>query len=405
MSDAKAVSKSTLVQGAFALFFFSFLMSGCANALPQVFFQQHYPDRKTLLLSIALLSSTVAAVAGVLLSRRVHLRRAGAAIAILVTTALAGVLVSTGTAALFLACLVLLQFANNFLLNRIDHVAADAAGEQRGFQDGAGNAARLLGMLCAPTFFTELAGYGLAEWLVIVLLGGAAMASSMRLFLLRPPLPDADRQVTQNVQAPSPADLLVFSYAIAVYAALYIFAANMIYLLRDHFQLAGAETRGGAVIVMVFLSALAANGAVAATKRGAAPDADGESRFTAALALPAVGMVFAAGVVLAGVQASYGFCLAAACVIGASYGVFLWVLRDYASRAVKRGKTVLLSWFNNLANVSSLFAFGLMLVLSLTHDHVPSGYYTWLMWATICMLTVGLALLFRAAKLKLQAKT
>ncbi len=68
-------SKSTLALGAFALFFLSFLMSGNGNALPQVFFQHYYPEQKTLLLSIALLSSTIAAVTGILLSRRVHARR------------------------------------------------------------------------------------------------------------------------------------------------------------------------------------------------------------------------------------------------------------------------------------------------------------------------------------------
>jgi hypothetical protein len=390
----KAVSKFTLVQGAFALFFMSFLMSGNGNALPQVFFQHHYPAQKTFLLSIALLSSTVAAVTGVLVSRRIHARRSILALSIGVTVLMAEALLLANAATLFIVCLALVQFADNFLLNQIDHAAVVRSGNMRGFNDGAGNAARLFGMLSAPAFFTLLASRVMAERIAIALLGAAAIAGCMQLFRLQP-LTEKKKEVPKELSEPDRADWLVFGYAIAVYAALYLFAANMIYLLKDVFQIAGAETRGGIAIVVVFLSALAANGAVTAVRRSSAETSRRGLR-TGAVALPALALIVTAGIVLTGFQAGYAICLFTSAVIGACYGVFLWEIRDYSSFAAKTGKTALLTWFNNMANISSLFAFGLMLALATRRSHAPAAYYVWLMRSILGVPTAGLIMLFFA---------
>jgi MFS family permease len=388
MSASPRASKSTFALSAFALFFLSFLMSGNGNALPQVFFQSHYPEQKTLLLSVALLSSTLAAVTGVHISRRIHTRRAVVAVLVLATAAIAEALLFAHTASLFIACLVLMQFADNFLLNQIDHAAVARAGELRSFNDGTGSAARLCGMLSAPAFFTVFADNALVERIVIALLGALAMLGCLSLFRLQP-LPETRKQATGEHALPNRADWLMFGYAIAVYAALYLFAANMIYLLRDLFHIPGAETGGGAAIVTVFVSALGTNGAMAAARQSS-PATGALCLKAATLALPAVALIIAAGLVLAGIKASYPICLAAAVVIGAGYGVFLWEVRDYASRAARQGKTALLSWFNNMANISSLLAFGLMLMLASGRS---GAYYIGLMWAIVGLLAAGLMLL------------
>ncbi|MGZ5006844.1 MAG: MFS transporter [Methylobacter sp.] len=392
MSASTPVSKATLAWSAFALFFLSFLMSGNGNALPQVFFQRGYPEQKTLLLSIALLSSTIAAITGILVSRRIRPRRTVVALAIAVTAALAEALLSANSAVHFIVCLALVQFADNFLLNQIDHAAVDRAGELRGFNDGAGNSARLLGMLCAPAFFTGFADNATLEKTVVAVLGAAAMIGCLRLFRLSP-LSETHTQTDKKLSVPDPVDRLVFGYAITVYTALYLFAANMIYLLKDLFHIPGAETRGGTAIVTVFVSALAANAAVAAARRST-HKTGGRNLRTAALALPAIALITAAGAILAGIQVGYSLCLAATVTIGACYGVFLWEIRDYSSRAAKQGKTVLLSWFNNMANISSLFAFGLMLALASAQ---PDAYYHWLILAIATAPATGLILLFCAA--------
>ena len=240
MNDSAKVSKSALALGSFALFFVSFLMSGNGNALPQVFFQHYYPEQKTLLLSIALLSSTIASVIGILISRRVDTCRRAIAVSILATAAIVEALLSADSAGLFIACLILVQFADNFLLNQIDHAAVARAGELRGFNDGMGTAARLLGMLCAPAFFTVFAGNERVEMIVVAALGIAAMAGCLCLFRIQPQ-PEPQKQACEQHAVPDRADWLVFAYAIAVYAALYLFAANMIYLLKDLFHIPDAE--------------------------------------------------------------------------------------------------------------------------------------------------------------------
>lgn len=394
MSDFARVSKFTLLLSAFALFFLSFLMSGNGNALPQVFFQRYYPEQKTLLLSIALLSSTVAAFAGILVSRRVHARRFWVVALVLITIAMTEALLSAKTVAHFIACLVLVQFTDNFLLNQIDHVAVARSGELRGFNDGVGNAARLFGMLSAPAFFTVFADDNAVKMTVIGVLGLIAMGGCLRLFRVQP-LPETKAQVSGRLSVPDRVDWLVFGYAITVYSGLYLFAANMIYLLKDLFHIPGAEMRGGTAIVTVFVFALGANGIAALVKRSA-PETDGRSLKASALALPALALIVASGLILAGIKPDYVLFLAAAAVIGVCYGIFLWAVRDYSSRAAKQGKTALLSWFNNMANISALFAFGLMALLA---SGQSGTYYLSLMCAIAAVQAVGLIMLVFTAVL------
>ena len=47
---SRSITPAALTLGAVALFFLSFLMSGNANVLPQLFYQRFYPEQKVLLL-------------------------------------------------------------------------------------------------------------------------------------------------------------------------------------------------------------------------------------------------------------------------------------------------------------------------------------------------------------------
>ncbi|MGZ5049866.1 MAG: hypothetical protein ACXWF8_06360 [Methylobacter sp.] len=380
--------KTTLMLSAMALFFLSFLASGNSNALPQVFFQRHYPEQKTLLLSVTLLADTIAAIAGIFISRRVRSRRLTTMLLLgLIITAVEALLYSDN-AMLFIPCLVLVQFSENWLFNQIDHAAVASAGELRGFNDGLGTFARLLGMLCAPAFFTFFADQRLVEQIVVAVLATIAMAGCWRLF--RDERMQTKTQTSQELIAPTVTDRLLFVYAITVYASLYLFSANMIYLLKDLFHMPGAETRGGGAIVTVFLAALITNAILSMNRLS--------SRATklrvAELAFPALTLVSSAVLILAKVQIDYPLCLAAGAAIGVSYGAFLWQVRDYASSAARQGKTALLSWFNNLANLSALIAFGMMTAIA-----SDGTYYLWLMAMIVAMLTVGLILLAVAAML------
>jgi hypothetical protein len=395
-SPAQSAPKGALALGAFALFFLSFLMSGNGNALPQLFFQRNYPAEKTQLLSVALLTATIAGVFGVLTSRRVRSHRGAIVVFLLGTAALMEIGLSLKGAAVFIVCLASIQFCDNFLLNQIDHAAAARAHNLRGFNDAAGIAARLFGMLSAPAFFTLAAGNAFLERATVAVLGCVSAAGVFRLFAFRPG-PEVAENAARPEEPLSPdlGDWFVFGYAVTIYLALYLFAANMIYLLRDLFHVPGAETRGGAAIVGTFFAALAANAAVAALRRGRErpPGKLGAGM----LAAPALLLIVAASAILAGLRTPYWPVLGAAMSIGAAYGGFLWELRDYSSRAARQGKTALLTWFNNMANISSLFAFGLMFALASARAHSPDSYFIRLMWAIGLAPTSGLVLLAFAA--------
>lgn len=396
-SQASPPSRSTLALGAFALFFLSFLMSGNANALPQLFFQQNYPSQKTLLLSAALFVSTMVAVVAVQISRRVRLSRRFITIAMILTAVLLEAQLWAGTAISFVLCLMAVQCLDNFLLNQIDHAAVARSGSLRSFNDAAGNGSRLFGMLAAPAFFTLLANYRGIEGAVVAVLGSIATVGAIRVFMLRP-ISENEKERPLLVSSPDRVDWLMFAYAITIYIALYLFATNLIYILRDLFLIPGSTARGGLAVVTVFAAALVCNGLAAYMKRSSVEVA-GRTIRLAALASPAVLLIIASGLIVIGVRTGYFPFLIGGSLIGGAYGVFLLEIRDYSSRAAKQGKSVLLTWFNNMANISSLIAFGLMLGLASGRSRSPAAYYTLLMWAIALVPAAGLAVLIAAAAL------
>lgn len=375
-----APTRSILAGGAVALFFLSFLMSGSSNAIPQVFLQQHAPADKAQLLSVALVLATLAAAGGVLASRRLTLGRAQVlALAVAVAVLVQGLL-AAGSVPWFIALLALLEFAVNLLVDQADRGAVARAGALHAFNDTAGTSARLAGMLAAPAFFTVFAHVPSVLHGGVALLSLAAAAGCWCVFGLPAQAPQAMPQARGSAGGQ---DRLVFGYAVAVYAGMYLLAANAIFLLQDLFRMDGAEARGGALIVAVFAAAIVANGLAGRLAPREAPRA-------LALAAPAVGLALAACVPLAGLRPGYGACLAAAAAIGIGYGFFLAEVRRQASRAARAGRTEVLGWFNNMGNASALLAFALMLVLSRA---AGGQYYAWLMVAVLALQVAGAMLL------------
>jgi hypothetical protein len=376
-------TRAALLGGAVALFFLSFLMSGAANVLPQLQFAHEPAGRKTGLLSLALVVSTLAAVAGVLLARRWTPRRGAVTLGLGAVPLLTLALLQAPGATAFIALLVLLQFADNLLLHRLDEAAVARAGAWRRFNDTASNTARLAGMLAAPACFTLLAG-STAELALVAVLGLGAVAGGW--WLLRLPAaqatPPGAPQAALQAVPPAPRDRLLFGYALVVYAGLYLLAANMIFLLADRFALPDAATRGGLLIVVVFAAAIVANGLAArggGARAGLRP---------VALAAPALAMALVAAAPLAGWQPPYAACVAASAAIGAAYGAFLWQLRAHASAAALQGRGAVLGWFNNMANVSALCAFLLMLAMS--RLAAGPGYYDLLLGGIVLLQLAGL---------------
>jgi len=387
-----SLSRIQVALGALALFFVSFLMSANSNALPQLFFQRHSAAHKTLLLSITLLCATMAATAGVFTSRRASGPRCVPAFGLVITAVLASALFITGSPAVFIICVILLQFSDNFLLNRIDHLAAAQAGEQRRFNDAAGTAARLLGMLCAPAFFTLFFDHKPTVWVTIAILGATAMVGYSRVAGDGRIATTRLEEQTRKMTAPDLSDRLIFAYGMSVYVALYLLASNAIYLLRELLHIRDAEQRGGAAIVTVFVAALVSNSLMPAVMRRSARHTEARARI-GLLAAPAFVLILFATLVASGLRPGYAVFLAGGALAGLAYGVFLWAMRDFVSRSAReRGQTVLLSWFNNLANVSSLLAFALMLGLA-SRSCSSESYFLRLMVVIAASPSVGLVLL------------
>jgi hypothetical protein len=112
---------------------------------------------------------------------------------------------------------------------------------------------------------------------------------------------------------------------------------------------------------------LSTNALAAAARARRPPD----SLSTLALAAPALVLCGAAAALSAGVVRSPGVVLAGSLGIGLTYGFFLAEVREWCSRGARdEGKTSLLTLFNNMTNLSSLAAFGTMLLLALASRHL-----------------------------------
>ena len=337
----------------------SFIMSANGMALPQLFYQRLHAHDKVLLLAICLFMGTCGSIAGVLASRAA---RGSVRIALAATFAAEGALFAVTGAIVYASLNAAAQVGANYAMNHLDHAATARAGSRRRLHDAASNAVRLSGMLAAPLVMTAL--YLRRAAILAVLAVAFAIASASAASLDAHGAHGAHGADARRAVEARPVDRagrLLFGFAACVYTALYLLAANLIYLLRDVVGLADAERRGGSAIVVVFGAALVANASASALRRRRAS----ERRGVLALASPLPALAIAAAVLSSGAKPTYGHVLAGCAAVGLGYGVFLAELRERASEGAReRGETGLLTLFNNLANVSSLIAFAAMIAIA-----------------------------------------
>ena len=398
-SSADRASLVGLLFGAFAIFFLAFVISGNNNVVPQLFFQRFYPHQKTLLLSISLLLATVAATAAVALSKRFRLSTIHLILVMLTMVGATLILYFTREGPLFIAVMVVVQFAVLYLTNLLDYASVARAGTSRGFNDGAGVLARLAGTLGAPLFFPAFYDEKAIALLCAGLLGLLATVGAAML-LLMPVLQESVEATAGNAEkSPDRADQMFFAFAASVYVSLMLFGANMIYLLKDRLHIARAETRGGMVIAAMFVCAIIFNSLFAVLHRGRTGVRQREVRI-ASLTPPAVLLGIFGVIIGLGAPLTYEIFLTGACILGATYGVFVWEVRDYTSRGAQHeGKSALLSWFNNIGNISALIAFALMVTFAIHRAKAPAAYYLEITSAISCTPLLGFLLLIGAKSL------
>lgn len=370
----EAPSRARVALRASAFFTLSFVMSANGNVLPQQFFQRHAPAQKPLWLAACLLLGTAAATLAVWRARRGRATRAPMLLTLGVTLLAEGGLFALAQPLAYVALNTVAQFGANTLTNHVDLAASARAGaSRRRLHDAVSNLARLLGILTAPWFFTR--HYADRAAVAASLVGAGALgALAVALTFSR----EAPGGATAGARSDAPAaplsarDRVLAAYAVSLYISLYLFAANVLYLLRDVVRLADAERRGGATISLVFLGALVTN-AMSSTMRARRARS---SISTVALAAPVLVLAASALALRAGVVHHYALVVAGSLALGLSYGFFLAEVREWCSRGARdEGKTALLTLFNNLTNLSSLAAFGTMLALALAARQLGRPFF------------------------------
>jgi hypothetical protein len=83
--------------------------------------------------------------------------------------------------------------------------------------------------------------------------------------------------------------------------------------------------------------------------------------------------------------------------IGASYGLFILETREYASSGARHGKRGLVTLLNNIANLSALLAFGLMVPIAALESGAGGSAFASLLALIGGLPIVALPLLLRVA--------
>lgn len=396
-SDEAAPSRARVALRASAFFTLSFVMSANGNVLPQQFFQRHAPAQKPLWLAACLLLGTASATLAVWRARRGRTTRAPMLLTLLATLLAEGALFALRHPLAYVGLNAVAQFGANTLTNHVDLAASARAGaSRRRLHDAVSNLARLAGILTAPWFFTrhyaDRAAVGAS-------LAGAGALGALAVALTFSREAHGEARAGATADAPSTPlstrDRVLAAYAVALYVSLYLFAANVLYLLRDVVHLADAEQRGGATISLVFLGALVTNALASALRARRA-----RNRLSlAALAAPVLVLAGSAAALLAGVVHSFAPVVAGSLALGLSYGFFLAEVREWCSRGARdEGKTSLLTLFNNMTNLSSLAAFGAMLALALIARQLGRPFFGPLIVIVGALPTLALAALLTRAR-------
>ncbi len=375
----------------------SFVVSAVDNILPQVQLLERHPADKDWLLSVLLLTGTVAGMAGVWTARvgvpRVHRRSHR----LVLSVALLGV-TGAALAAMFVVTPVLpygalnamVCFGSNLMTQWLDVAAHRMAGPSaRQRNDRFTMVARLVGMLLGPVVFAlyhEAGGATLGIGVLVLVAAVAAVPMS------RAQVPAVSARSAGR--RGSPAERRILRYAFLMWVALYLVAANLVYLLRDMLHMDRPVLRGGITTALVFASSavLIALQPLAAARLGVLT----VDRPVRSLWLTPGVVIVAAALSMTLERVSFWAVLAFAVLIGASYGAFMIGVRDWVSSAEARGSTGFLARFNNLANVSAITAFTLALITAAVARWAALPYYPALLVVIILTSVVAAVCLPRA---------
>ncbi len=351
------------------LFPLSFLGSGLGNVVPQLFFRAHAPAEKERLLAACLLAGALVSLAGVAAGRalqgwalqgRAQVGTLAGTLSLVAVGAVFLGALGTASLSLFISAYLGLRLLLNAQTQVFDRraVGATPADERRG-SDFANTVYRLLGMMLGSFYFALF----FDAWQVSALLlaGLVAAAAWSVAASATPQVPTAAEQPAR--QRTTPGDHLVVAAGTCAYATLYLFGANLTYLLADWLHVAEPGRLAGWLLLAVYGASVLGAGLVAwlARWRRRPPGLD-------ALPFAMASVLIGGGALLAltPLASQLPVLLTLSAAMGVAHAFFLSEARDHSTRGAAAGRTGLLAGYNNMANAGAVLGFAAMTALAAT---------------------------------------
>ncbi len=410
MSHPKAVPSDRL-SGKSAIFrrnSFYFLTSFCWTAtlsvVPQQFFLSWYPHQKQALLGFFLLAGTVAAVVGIMVSRKAELfslignnRRQVRGLSIsclgLAAASFAALLLARSLW-IYFTCYVLFKFISNFFYDFIDRYLVRATcPADLPYHVQSNLLFQLLGIMLAPFYFAAFPEAGLQNSALVL---GICSVAALLLVRRLPSPPEATSLMPDSAPVAPPRSDIALKWFIAftavVLAAITMLMSVLAYVLHDYYGFADGATKGGLMIGVISISAVF--GVFFAARFHRHHDA----RSFATGSQIAGSALFACAIASFELRftRSFGILLTIGALAGIAYGLFLSTTRQYAS-ARSSDSPNLLSVYNNLPNWAALASFS-MVVLAARIAPVLHMDFCVLMLrliGSVFLLSIGCLLVFQ----------
>ncbi|MGE5328271.1 MAG: hypothetical protein ACM3KR_02040 [Deltaproteobacteria bacterium] len=383
-------------------FYISFFSAGAVNIIPQLFYNRYYPEQKGLLLSITLILSSLAAIFGIVVSGKL-LGKVNRSIFSMFWVFVFGFCFSifTQNAILFIIMIVFASFACNFIYNYSDHFFLNGTPHDSLEQHiKAVLIYQMLGYMLSPIFFSVF-GYKQMLSIGIVLLMALIIAylsfPYVKLGFQTVKESKADVFVRED-KSLSCREILFVAYSLSFMMVEMIALSSMVYILSDYYKLTDFGVKSG----IVMLEILILSGLTVVLMRPNKKLIDVKSSIENEFLLfnPWINLfsviLFMVTVIMLALRLdnSFQYIMLAVAPAGPAYGLFLKISRSYASNIdMKNGRTILLSVYNNIQNISGAVGYCIVLLCWLIANYYKLDYLKLTIAAIFSMLIVSIILI------------
>jgi len=349
------VSWTVLVGRNGAQLFYCFAGSALLNVVSQDFFARTTGNTKATWLSATLLIGTVASALGVPAAERMGLPHRPLMVALALVGAIAvllGQALVVDSALYFAAVTIFLRFLLQYGTQEFDRRSVYLSGEEaRRKNDVVGLGMRFGGMLLGPLWFSIARDKLMASLVVIAML--AVLGAWNAVLIAEAPQANQSHGSRSGTLLDND-DRLVLVAGRMIYAAYYLLASSVIYVLSDLHHVPSPVRRGGILVTLVYGSAIAIV-IVEMLRRH-------RDRRSLLEMLPAAVVMALVGLALPISAARYIEAqVAGAILLGIVFARFQLAFRDHATyEAIQRQRPALLASFNNLGTISALVGYGVM---------------------------------------------